>query len=39
MSDREIIDLFDRTNVTLDTLSAISGRTVSDLKKLLMGGI
>lgn len=37
MSDQEIISLFDSTNITLARLSAISGRSVADLKKLLMG--
>jgi predicted HTH domain antitoxin len=38
MSDQEIIDLFDSTNITLARLSTISGRSVAELKKLLMGG-
>lgn len=37
MTDAEIIDLFDSTNVTLAELSALSGRTVAELKTLLMG--
>ena len=37
MSDAEIIDLFDASNITLAELAALSGRTVRDLKKLLMG--
>ena len=37
MSDQQIINLFDRTNITLAELSARSGRSVADLKKLLMG--
>jgi len=37
MTDQQIIDLFDRTNITLSELSARSGRSVADLKKLLMG--
>ena len=37
MTDQEIIDLFDATNITLAELAAISGRTVRALKKLLMG--
>ena len=37
MTDQEIIDLFDSTNITLERLSIISGRSVSDLKTLLMG--
>jgi predicted HTH domain antitoxin len=36
-SDQRIIELFDSTNITLSELSAISGRSVSELKKLLMG--
>ena len=38
MSDIEIIDLFDSSNITLAELSQISGRSVKQLKKLLMGG-
>jgi hypothetical protein len=38
MSDQEIIDLFDSTNITLVQLSTLSGRSVAELKKLLMGG-
>ena len=38
MTDQQIIDLFDSTNITLATLSAISGRSVAALKQLLMGG-
>ena len=37
MTDQQIIDLFDRTNITLAELSVRSGRSVADLKKLLMG--
>tara|TARA_R110000868_G_scaffold205313_1_gene453758 strand:- start:3307 stop:3438 length:132 start_codon:yes stop_codon:yes gene_type:complete len=37
MTDQEIIDLFDSTNITLAELSAQSGRSVRDLKSLLMG--
>tara|TARA_R100001126_G_scaffold93040_2_gene63258 strand:- start:124 stop:246 length:123 start_codon:yes stop_codon:yes gene_type:complete len=37
MTDQEIIDLFDSTNITLAELSRRSGRSVADLKKLLMG--
>jgi|DEB0MinimDraft_3_1074331.scaffolds.fasta_scaffold388860_1 hypothetical protein len=37
MTDCEIISLFDSTNITLAELSAVSGRTVADLKRLLMG--
>ena len=39
MTDQGIIDLFDSTNITLERLSIISGRSVSDLKALLMGGV
>ena len=39
MTESEIIDLFDTTNITLSELAAISGWTVRDLKCLLMGGI
>jgi predicted HTH domain antitoxin len=38
MTDAEIVDLFDSTNITLAQLAALSGRTVPQLKKLLMGG-
>jgi predicted HTH domain antitoxin len=37
MSDQQIVDLFDSTNITLAELSRISGRSVPALKKLLMG--
>jgi predicted HTH domain antitoxin len=37
MTDQEIISLFDSTNITLAQLSALSGRSVPQLKKLLMG--
>jgi len=37
MTDREIIALFDSTNITLAELATRSGRSVSALKKLLMG--
>jgi predicted HTH domain antitoxin len=36
MTDQQIIDLFDSTNITLSELSAISGRSVADLKQLLI---
>lgn len=36
MTDNEIIELFDRTNITLAELSRVSGRTVKQLKTLLM---
>ena len=38
MTDAQIISLFDSSNITLAELSAISGRSVAALKKLLMGG-
>lgn len=38
MSDREIINLFDTTNITLAQLSDLSGRSIKDLKYLLIGG-
>ena len=38
MTDSEIIDLFDSSNITLAELAQISGRSVKQLKKLLMGG-
>jgi hypothetical protein len=37
MTDQEIIELFDATNITLAELAAQSGRSVPALKKLLMG--
>ena len=37
MSDAEIIELFDTTNITLAELSARSGRSIKALKALLMG--
>ena len=37
MTDQQIIELFDSSNITLAELSARSGRTVKQLKKLLMG--
>lgn len=36
MTDQEIIDLFDSTNITLSALSMQSGRSIPYLKKLLM---
>ena len=36
MTDQEIIDLFDSTNITLAALAMRSGRSVAELKKLLM---
>jgi predicted HTH domain antitoxin len=37
MTNQEIIDLFDSTNITLTELSALTGKPVSYLKTLLMG--
>ena len=37
MTNDEIIDLFDSSNITLGELSAISGRSVAELKNLLLG--
>jgi predicted HTH domain antitoxin len=36
MSDYQIIELFDSTNVTLVELSRLTGRPVEELKALLM---
>jgi hypothetical protein len=36
MTDAEIIEIFDSTNITLADLARISGRTVKQLKTLLM---
>ena len=36
MNDREIIDLFDSTNITLEELSNMTGRTINSLIELLM---
>jgi len=38
MTNEEIIDLFDSTNITLAELSAITGKSVKQLKSLLTGG-
>jgi hypothetical protein len=38
MTNEEIIDLFDSTNITLAELSAITGKSVKQLKTLLTGG-
>jgi predicted HTH domain antitoxin len=38
MTDQEIVDLFDTTNITMARLASISGRSVAELKQLLMGG-
>ena len=37
MTDREIINLFDSCNITLARLSILSGRSVKQLKLLVMG--
>jgi hypothetical protein len=36
MTKSQIISLFDSTNITLAELSAVSGKSVKYLKKLLM---
>tara|TARA_R100001369_G_scaffold16369_1_gene31383 strand:+ start:177 stop:290 length:114 start_codon:yes stop_codon:yes gene_type:complete len=36
MTDEQIIDLFDSTNITLADLAMRSNRTVKELKKLLL---
>ena len=38
MTNQEIVDLFDSTNITMARLALISGRDIAELKKLLMGG-
>jgi len=38
LTNEEIIELYDTTNITLRELSRITGWSVKDLKKLLMGG-
>jgi len=38
MSDNEIIHRFDTSNITIEQLSKISGKSVKYIKKLLMGG-
>jgi hypothetical protein len=38
MTDQEIIDLFDSSTILLSDLALRSGRSVEELKKLLMGG-
>ena len=37
MSDQDIIDLFDSTNITMAELAMRSGQDIPYLKKLLMG--
>ena len=39
VSDYQIIDLFDSTNITLRELSRITGQTVSELKALLLSNM
>jgi len=36
MTAQEIVDVFDSTNITLAELARMSGRSVKDLKKILM---
>lgn len=36
MTDEEIIEIYDCSNVTLYQLSVITGRTIAELKSLLM---
>jgi len=36
MTDADIIALYDSSNITLRQLSVISGRTIDQLKRLLM---
>ena len=38
MSDEEIKAYFDSSNITLAELSAMTGKTVKQLKAILMGG-
>jgi len=38
MSDNDIKAYFDSSNITLAELSAITGKTVKQLKVILMGG-
>lgn len=38
MTDQEIIELFDSSlNMTLSELAAITGKSISELKSILMG--
>ena len=40
MSDQQIIDFYDQNlNMTLAQLAAITGKTVPELKRILMGAI
>jgi predicted HTH domain antitoxin len=36
MSDYQIVELFDSTNITMRELSRLTGRPIQDLKALLM---
>ena len=38
MTNQQIIERFDSSNITLADLAIESGRTIKQLKKLLMGG-
>ncbi len=38
MTDQEIVELFDSSNITMARLAQISGRDIAALKQLLMGG-
>jgi hypothetical protein len=38
MSDEDIKAYFDGSNITLEELSAITGKTVKQVKAILMGG-
>ena len=38
MTDQDIIERFDSSNITLADLAIESGRTIKQLKTLLMGG-
>ena len=37
MTDQQIVELFDSSNITLSELSAITGKSVKQLKIILMG--
>ena len=36
MTEQELIDMFDSTNITIAELARMSGRSVKDIKKILM---
>lgn len=39
MTDQEIVELYDRKlNMTLADLSAITGKSIKELKRIIMGG-